>query len=96
MPGHVNPGPGRFFGKGMARRQGFMGGRGRGWRHRHWAARSGGWGTPFGWAGMASFGIPTSATEKQFLEDQATALQNQLDEIKKRLDGFAKQASKEA
>lgn len=73
VPGYANAGAG-FRGGG--------GGRGRGFRNRFWAT-----GVP-GWAGWTASAVqpPVNAeTEAEMLRQQATALQQSLDNINKRL-----------
>ena len=96
MPGYANPVPGRGFGMGFgpgfgARGRGFGGGRG--WRN--WYAASGipGW-MRFGGAD-APWSAPDPAREKLDLQDQAEALQSELDEIKKRLSELESEAKKD-
>ncbi|MFP4159247.1 MAG: DUF5320 domain-containing protein [Desulfobacterales bacterium] len=87
MPGFANPVPGRGFGMGFGRARGrgrglkarFFGG-GFGWRHRFYAT-----GVP-GWAYSGPYGPPDPETEKQGLKQEAAALQEELDMVKKRLD----------
>jgi len=93
MPGYANPIPGRGFGMGFGRGRGAwgrgFGGGGRGWRHMFYAtgvpgwARFGGYGAPLRYA--APYPKPDPETEKQSLQSQAEALQEELDLIKKRL-----------
>ena len=89
MPGYANPAPGRGFGIGFGRGRGFwgggFGGGGRGWRHMFYATGLPGW-TRFGSGGVAPVAGPTPEAEKNFLKDQAEALQAQLDEVRKRLE----------
>lgn len=71
-----------FGGRCAGRNQQFAGG-GRGFRNRAYATGMGG-------AGFAGAPAPTDpATLRQGLEQQATALHNQLDLIQKRLAGLA-------
>lgn len=92
MPGYMNPIPGRGFGAGFGRGRGrgFWGGGGRGWRHMYWAT-----GLP-GWGGVAPVLPPTPETEKRFLKAQATALQRQIDDIRKRLEELESQETTKA
>ncbi len=91
MPGYANPALGRGFGMGFGRGRGFggRGGGGRGWRHMFYAtglpgwARFGGYAAPYGYP--APDQKPDPEMEKQALNDQAEALQSELDFIKKRL-----------
>jgi len=83
VPGYMNPGYGRgFWGRGF-------GGGGRGWRNRFYATGLPGWmrvgpyGAPYGYG--APYQKPDPEGEKQFLAEQAEALQAELDSIKKRL-----------
>ena len=82
MAGHANSALGRGSGMGFGRRHGFGGG-GRGWRHRFYAT-----GLP-GWMRFGEYAAPPQQSgpemEKQTLENQATALQSELDAIKQRL-----------
>jgi len=85
-PGFMSPQPGRMFGAGLG--GGFWGGRGgrgRGWRHMYWATNLPGRMRP-GRGGMIPGAEVSSGTERQYLQEQAGALQAQLDAIKKRVD----------
>ena len=95
-PGFMNnspaPGFGAGFGFGYGYGRGFggggrgFGGGGRGRRNQYWAmGRPGGAG--FGWS-AAPYGQPDPEFEKQFLKNQADALQSDLDIIRKRLNEF--------
>ncbi|MBN1283640.1 MAG: DUF5320 domain-containing protein [Proteobacteria bacterium] len=83
-PGYANSGPwygyGRGFGRGRGR--GFGGG-GWGWRHMYYATGQPGWMRSSGYP--APYVKPDPEAEKGFLKDQADALQQELDSIKKRL-----------
>lgn len=91
-PGYANAAFGRDFGMGYGRGRGYLGhggGGGRGWRHWYYAtgvpgwARFGGYGAPYG---FAAAGFPADPdTEKRALSNQAEALQQELDQIRKRL-----------
>jgi hypothetical protein len=93
MPGYVNPVAGRGFGIGFGRGRGArgrgFGGGGRGWRHMFYAtgvpgwARFGGYAAPYG--SFTPYPKPDPEAEKQSLQSQAEALQEELDFIKKRL-----------
>jgi hypothetical protein len=79
MPESMSPQPGRGFGGGRGR-----GGGGHGWRNRYCAN---------GLPGRARFGGPGGSAEspslqqeRGCLEDRATALQEQLDVIRRRLN----------
>jgi hypothetical protein len=85
VPGYVNPAGGRgFFGRGMG-----WGGRGR----RNWyyatgvpgyARAAGGWpawGQP-GWGGVAGPQAPSRSDQVEFLNQQASALEQQLESIR--------------
>jgi hypothetical protein len=91
VPGYMNPIPGRGFGGGFGRGRGGWGGGGRGWRHWYYAtglpgwARSG-WGVP-----TPYYAPPTPGAEREYLDDVAKTLQDQLDGIKKRLDQLSTQ-----
>lgn len=79
VPGYADTTPGRGFGRGRgARSRGFGGGRG--WRNMFHATGLPGW-MRFGAAGANS----EPRSEKKVLQNQAEALQAQLDIIKKRL-----------
>jgi hypothetical protein len=83
MPGYMNPGYGRGYGGGFG-----FGGRGR--RNRIYATGLPGWmrfgayGAPYLYG--TAYQKPDPEMEKQALQDQASALQSELDIIKKRLD----------
>jgi len=74
-PGYANPAPGRGFG---------MGGGGRGWRHMYYATGLPGW-MRFG-PYAERFRNLDPEMEKQALQNQAEALQSQLNLIKQRLE----------
>lgn len=82
MPGFANFAPGRGFGMNSGRMRCFSGGRGN--RNRFYAA-----GIP-GRMSSNEYAAPhqklNSGMEKQALRDQASALQSELDFIKKRLE----------
>jgi hypothetical protein len=95
MPGYANPAPGRGFGTGFGmgfgmgfgrgrglRGGGFGGGR-RGWRHWFYATGQPGWARFGNWAQPYQASDPNM--EKRALQNQAEALQSELDFIKKRL-----------
>jgi len=87
MPGYMNPMAGRGFGMGFGRGRGArgrgFGGGGRGWRHMFYATGVPGWARFGGYA--AAYPKPDPEAEKQSLQSQAEALQEELDLIKKRL-----------
>jgi len=87
MPGYANPVPGRGFGMGFGRGRGAwgrgFGGGGRGWRHMFYATGLPGWARFGGYA--APYVKPDPEMEKQVLKNQAEAMQEELEEIKKRL-----------
>ena len=102
MPGYANPFPGRGFGMGFgagfgARGRGFwgrgFGGGVRGWRNWYAASAMPGW-TRFGGVD-APWPAPDPAREKQDLQDQADALQSELEGIKKRLSELESEAKKD-
>jgi len=66
------PGFARIGGLGRGRGGGFGRGIGRGWGRG-------------GWGGFAPVAAPPAATQKQWLESEAQALQTQLDEVRQRL-----------
>jgi hypothetical protein len=80
-PGYAAPGPGRGFGMGSGRGRG-MGG-GHGWRNMYYATGQPGWMRSVPYA--APYQAPDPEWEKQALKNQADALQNQLEQIRKRL-----------
>lgn len=93
VPGYGNPVAGRGFGRGFGRDRGFGGG-GRGWRNMFYATgledpRRGG--QP-GWMGYGGYAAPVAdpELEKQALKNQAAAMQNELDVIRKRLEEMEK------
>jgi hypothetical protein len=84
--------PGRAFGVGFGRGRGGVGpgfgGGGRGWRNMFYATGLPGWmrggrGVPYGVP--AAYPQPDPELEKQFLRNQAEALQGELELIKRRL-----------
>jgi len=83
VPGYLNPVPGRGFGFGFGRGRGWFG-RGRGWGRWFYGAGWPGW-APYAW-GPGVPPAPSTATESQFLKQEAEALRRQLDAINKRLD----------
>jgi len=91
VPGFANPSAGWGYGMGFGQARGFGGGRGRGFRHRFYATGLPGW-MRSGWMGAAPAGrgwapaAPNPEAEKGFLSEQAQFLQEQLDQVKKRLD----------
>jgi len=86
-PGYGNPVPGRCFGRGFARGRGFGAGRGLGRRQMAWPGRAMGQ-VPYSWG---NFTVQTQDEEKGFLQGQADLLQNQLNDIRKRLDELGSQ-----
>jgi hypothetical protein len=85
---------------GLGRGRGFGGG-GRGWRHWFQATGLPGW-MRFGYGGPLPYpyaappvGAPTPEAEKNFLTVQAEALQNQIDEIQKRLKELETETEKQ-
>ncbi len=93
MPGYENPLPGRGMGMGFGRgrgalRRGFSGG-GRGWRNRFYATNQPGWMRYGSYAAPAGDLDPQE--EKQTLKNQADAMQNELDSIRKRLEEMEKE-----
>lgn len=86
MPESMSPQPGRGFGGGR-------GGGGHGWRNRYCANGLPGW-TRFG--GLGGPAVPPSLQqERGCLEDRATALQEQLDVIRRRLNELTHTPPKE-
>jgi len=87
MPGYANPVPGRGFGMGFGRGRGAwgrgFGSGGRGWRHMFYATGLPGWARFGGYADP--YVKPDPEMEKQVLKNQAEAMQEELEEIKKRL-----------
>ena len=79
MPDSMSPQPGRGFGRGRGR-----GGGGHSWRNRSCANGLPGW-TRFGGFGGPAV-PPNLRQDRGCLEDRATALQEQLDVIRRRLD----------
>jgi len=79
-PGYMNPVLGRGFGRGG-------GGRGLGFR------RGAGWGgfRP----AVVPFGVPAGLDEKQYLKVQSKMLQDQLENIQKRIDELADQQAQD-
>ena len=101
VPGYANPIPGRGMGMGFGRGRGFGGrgfwGGGRGRRNWFYATGLPGWirfGAygPFGPYGMP-YQPPDPETEKQALKNQAEALQEELELIKKRISDLEKGVS---
>jgi hypothetical protein len=94
MPGYANPRPG--FGMGFGGRGARLGGAGRGWRHRFWMTGMPRWGrAAYPYPAPGAVPVSDPGTEKQWLENQATMLQEQLDDIRARLEDM-KAASKDA
>jgi hypothetical protein len=109
-PGWANPGPGRAFGAGRGRGAFWggrgawggggpmaWGGRGGGWRHRHWYYATGvpgwarasdvpAWGAPPPAAYGPYAGPPSREAETEFLRQQAEWLKQQLDAIGQRIE----------
>lgn len=86
VPGYANPTLGRGFGMGFGRGRGGgrgFGGGGRGWRNTYFATGLPGW-MRFGGHTM-SYPNLDPEMEKQALQNQANALQQELDFIRKRL-----------
>jgi hypothetical protein len=92
VPGYMQGGAGRRMGGGFGWGRGS--GRGRGWRHGYFATGQPGWmrfGAPYG-VPQAPYAQPAPDAEKAFLEQQAAALQSELDSVKKRLSTLEKDA----
>jgi hypothetical protein len=83
VPGYGNAAPGRCFGRGFGRGRGFGAGRRFGGHQISWPNGGIIGQMPYFWG---SFSIQTQEEEKGFLQGQADILQNQLNEIRKRLD----------
>ena len=83
VPGYMNPIPGRGIGFGF----GWGRGRGRGWRHGYYATGLPGWSRWGMWPGygVAPFPVPTPAQESKTLKDQATHIEQALNEIRQRI-----------
>ncbi len=82
VPGYMNPVAGRGFGMGFGRGRGFGGG-GRGLRNRVCATGMPGWmrnGTS-----PVQFHEPDPESEKEYLKNQAKAIESELEAIKKHL-----------
>ena len=81
VPGYMNPLPGRgFWGGG----RGFRGG-GRGWRHGYHATGLPGW-ARWGFPAWPQYGAaPPPQAEVEFLQQQAKALQAELEDIERRM-----------
>jgi Family of unknown function (DUF5320) len=77
---------GRFFRGGYGRGAAFGGG-GRGWRHKFYETGLPGW-MRFGRGGPAFMEEPSPDTEKRLLEEEAGALKNQLEIVRKLLDAL--------
>ena len=95
MPGYANPVPGRGFGMGFGWGRGAwgrgFGGGGHGWRHWYYATGLPGW-LRSGWgAPTPYYAAPTPKAEREYLDDLAKSLQDQLDGVKKRLDQLSTQ-----
>ncbi|MCU0602962.1 MAG: DUF5320 domain-containing protein [Desulfobacterales bacterium] len=91
MPGYENPLPGRGMGMGFGRGRGAWGrgaGQGRGWRNMFFAAGQPGW---MRYGSAAPTGDLDPQEEKQMLKNQADAMQNELDSIRKRLEEMEKE-----
>jgi hypothetical protein len=89
MPGYANPAPARGLGMNYGQGRGFGGG-GRGRRNMFYATglpgwmRFGGYTAPHGF--INPYEAPSPDAEKRVLRSQASALQSELDFIKKRLE----------
>ena len=98
VPGYANALPGRGMGMGFGRGRGFagrgFGGGGRGRRNRFYATGMPGWMRfgAFGGYGMP-YQAPDPEMEKQALRNQAEALQEDLELIRKRLSDLETGAS---
>lgn len=101
IPGYMNPIPGRGYGGGYGRGWGRgMYGRGRGF------GRGMGWGRGIGWGAGPGYYAPMPygygpaypqadpQSERQFLENEAKVLQEELEEIKQRLTDLEAQEAK--
>ncbi|MFW6189454.1 MAG: DUF5320 domain-containing protein [Planctomycetota bacterium] len=93
VPGYMNPGPrgGRFAGRG---------GGGRGWRNRYYATGMPGWaraarGMP-AWGGVAP-GAPAASPQDEaaMLKEQAEFMEQQLRDIRSRIDELQQQQTEE-
>lgn len=83
-PDHAQSGLGRGFGRGFGRGRGLGGGRGgRGWRHMYWTTGLPGWER-----GGPGAGAP--ASELQWLEARARALESELAAVRDQLTGAPK------
>lgn len=97
VPGYLNPIPGREWWCGFGR--GWFGG-GRGWRHWFYATGLPGWarakvGFP-AWGGWWTPAQNVSAEdEKEFLKQQAKAIQDELKFIQERIDELEKKSQEE-
>ena|SRR5690554_5575158 len=80
-PGYVNPGIGAGFGRGC--------GRGRGLRRMAGFIAAPGW-VPAGYPVFGS-AYASAETEKEYLSRQAEVLENQLEEVKKRLQKLSEE-----
>ena len=96
VPGYMNPMPGRGYGGGYGR----GGGRGRGFGRGMGWGRGVGWGAGPGYYAPQPYGYgPTypqadPQAERQYLENEAKGLQEELEDIKKRLADVEAQEAK--
>ncbi|MFP4381994.1 MAG: DUF5320 domain-containing protein [Candidatus Sumerlaeia bacterium] len=87
-PGFMNPAPGRGYGRGFG--GGFgrgRGGRGRGFGWGNGPGGYGGWGAAY----AAPPAAPNPQDEKAFLQQEADALQGDLERIQQRLEELGKE-----
>ena len=90
-PGFANPAAGYGAGRGHGRGGGGRG-RGWGWRHGYHATGQPGWTRGRWWAG-ASTSAPSREDEQGFLEERTRALQEELEQIRKRLEELSPESS---
>lgn len=83
VPGHMNPVAGRGFGMGFGRGRGFGGGGGRAFRNHFYSTGQPRW-MHYG-ANPVQFQEPNPESEKEYLKNQAKAIESELEAVKKRL-----------
>ncbi|MCP4712140.1 MAG: DUF5320 domain-containing protein [Planctomycetes bacterium] len=98
-PGYMNPVFGRGIGRGGGGRGFGGGGGGRGMGFRRGAGWGGyapdyGYGPAF-YPGAAPYGAPPVQDEQQYLKEQSQMLQDQLENIQKRIDELAAQQARQ-
>jgi hypothetical protein len=91
VPGYMNPGFGRGYGRGF---WGRGRGGGRGWRNRYWAFGYPGWGYPAGPLVYGPAAEPNTEQELSALRQQSEYMQGTLQEINERIKELEKDKQK--